>query len=73
MLVFVLVCHTLCDFCLYPDEEEKAGCFALIAICLISVNVLWLLLMLPWVGLQLVIVVFPYHTHLLLKTSSFTR
>ena len=30
------------------------------------VSVLWLFLTVPWVGLQSVIVVFPYHTHLLL-------
>ena len=34
--------------------------------CLAAVNVLWLFLTAPWVGLQCVIVVFPYHTHLFL-------
>ena len=33
--------------------------------CLVTVNVMWLFLTLPWVGLQYVIVVFPDHTHLL--------
>ena len=33
---------------------------------LVTVNVLWLFLTVPWVGLQCVIVVFPDHTHLLL-------
>ena len=33
---------------------------------LIIVNVLWLFLMVPWVGLLCVIVAFPDHTHLLL-------
>ena len=30
MLVFVLVCITLCPFkfCNHLDEEERAGCFA---------------------------------------------
>ena len=32
--------------------------------CLATVIVQWLLLMVPWVGLQCVIVVFPGHTHL---------
>ena len=32
---------------------------------IVTVNVLWLFLMLPWVGLQCVSVVFPDHTHLL--------
>ena len=30
----------------------------------VTINVLWLLLTLLWVGLQCVIVVFPDHTHL---------
>ena len=32
MLVFVLVCVTLCllQFCNYLDKEERAGCFAFI-------------------------------------------
>ena len=32
--------------------------------CLVTVNVLLLFLMVPWVGLQCVIVIFPDHTHL---------
>ena len=31
--------------------------------CIFTINVLWLLLTVPWVGLQCVIVVFPDHTH----------
>ena len=33
--------------------------------CVVAVDVLWLVLAVPWVGLQYVIVVFPDHTHLL--------
>ena len=33
--------------------------------CIVTLNVLWLLLKVSWVGLQCVIVVFPDHTHLL--------
>ena len=39
--------------------------------CLVTVNVLWLFLTVPWVGLQCVIVVFPDHTHLLYETVGF--
>ena len=35
--------------------------------CLVTVNVLWLSLTVPWVGLQYVIVVVPDHTRLLLE------
>ena len=42
--------------------------FALLSlsyICIVSMNVMWGFLALPWVGLQCVIVVFPDHTNLL--------
>ena len=35
--------------------------------CTVTVNFLLLFLTVPWLGLQCVIVVFPDHTHLLLK------
>ena len=35
--------------------------------CIITINVLWLFLTMPWVGLQYVIVVFPDHTHLIFQ------
>ena len=34
---------------------------------LVSVNVLWLFLTVPWFGLKFLIVVFPGHTHLLFE------
>ena len=33
--------------------------------CIVTVNILWLYLTVPWVGLQCLIVVFADHTHLL--------
>ena len=39
--------------------------------CLVTINVLWLFIMVTWVGLQCVIVVFPDHTHLLLVKDMF--
>ena len=33
--------------------------------CIVTINVLWLFLKVPWVGLQYGIGVFPHHTHLL--------
>ena len=35
--------------------------------CIVTINVLWLFLMVPWVGMQCMIVVFPGHTHLLFE------
>ena len=34
-------------------------------ICIVTINVLWLFLTVPWVDLQCMIVVFPDHTYLL--------
>ena len=71
-MVFVLVLHYFMSFlvCNHLDEEERVGCFAFIVFLMPSVNVLWLFLMVPWVGLQFVIVVFPDHTHLLFHVYS---
>ena len=55
------------------DEEEKSGCFALIVSCLITVYVPWLILKVPWVGLQCVIVVFPDPTHLLFQARLYLQ
>ena len=38
--------------------------------CLVTVNVLWLFITVPWVGLQCVIVVFPDHSQLRLNGSA---
>ena len=40
-------------------------------ICVVSINVLWLFLAVPGVGLQCVIVVFTDHTHFLFLNSGF--
>ena len=38
--------------------------------CIVTINVLWLFLTVPLVGLQYVIVVLPDHTHLLFARAS---
>ena len=60
-------------FCNYLDEEDRAGWSILLLSfrCLVTVNVLWLFLAWPWVGLQCVIVVFPEHTRLSFATYNF--
>ena len=35
--------------------------------CIVTINVLWLFLTVPWVGMQCMIMVFPGHTHLLFE------
>ena len=47
-------------------RKRKLVAFLLLSYrCNVTINVLWLFLTLPWVGLQCVIVVLPGHTHLL--------
>ena len=41
--------------------------------CIVTINILWLSLTVPWVGLQCVIVVLTDHTHLLFGTSIFSK
>ena len=48
-------------------KRELVALLLLSYICLVTVNVLWHSLTLPWVCLQCVILVFPDHTHLLFK------
>ena len=38
--------------------------------CIVTINVLWFFLTVPWVGLQYVIVLFPDHTHSLFFNQS---
>ena len=66
MFVSAMACLSLCplQFCNHLEEEERAGCFSYR--CLAAVNVLWLFLTVPWVGLLCVIVVFPEHSHVLI-------
>ena len=54
-------------------KRELAALLLLSFGCLVTVNVLWLLLTVPWVCLQCVIVVFPDHAHLFFKTSDYKR
>ena len=46
-------------------DRELVALFVLSYRRLVTVNVLWLYLTVPWVGLQSVIVVFSEYTHLL--------
>ena len=44
-------------------KRELVALLLLSYICLVTVNVLWFYLTVPWAGLQCVIVVYPDHTH----------
>ena len=70
VLCWSLVCYAL--FCvlysfaiIFMRTRELVALLLLSFLCLVTVNVLWLFLKVPWVGLHNVIVVFPDHTHFL--------
>ena len=66
MFVFVLLCITLCPFSFAIILKRKKKLVALLLLscrCIVTINIPWLFLMVPWIGLQYVIVVFPDHTH----------
>ena len=62
MFVFVLVSFLVSI--IVKRKREQVVLLLLSYGCLVTVNVLWLFLTVPWVGLQCAIVVFPDHTHL---------
>ena len=69
MFVFVLVCIIFCpfQFCYHLEEEEKAGCFAIIVLQMFCYCKRSVVLPHGVVGCSAVcvIVVFSDHTHLL--------
>ena len=68
MFVFDLLCITLCpsSFAIIWKRKRKLVANLLLSSrYMITLNVIWFFLTVPWVGLQCVIVVFPDHTHLL--------
>ena len=66
---FITVCYALLcvhsSFCNHLKRNRKLVALLLLCYrCIVTINVLWLFLEVPWVGLQFVVVVFPDHTHL---------
>ena len=54
------------SFAVILKKKRKLATLLLLSYrCIVTLNVLWLFLTVPWVGLQYVIVVLPDHTHLL--------
>ena len=68
VLCLSLFCYALLcvhsSFAIILKKKRKLVALLLLSYrCLVTVNVLWLFLTVPRVGLQCVIVVFPDHTH----------
>ena len=66
---FILYYSLLCvysSFAIILKRKRKLVALLLLCYrCIVTTNVLWPFLMVPWVGLKCVVVVFPDHTHLL--------
>ena len=76
VLCFYLFCYALLcvqsSFAIILKRKRKLVALLLLSYrCIVTINVLWLFLTVPWVRLQCVIVVFPDHTHLLLTKFLF--
>ena len=46
-------------------KRELVALFCLSSLCIVIIIIMWLFLLVPCIGLQCVIVVYPDHTHLL--------
>ena len=70
LFCYALLCaHS--SFAIMLKRKRKLVALLLLSyICIVTMNVLWLFLTVPWVGLQYVIVVIPDHTHLLFVSSA---
>ena len=65
---YALLCIYSSFAIILKRKKKLIALFSLSYRCIVTVNVLWIFLTVPWVGLQGVIVVFPDHTHLLFVT-----
>ena len=60
---YALLCVHSSFVITFTRKRELVALLLLSFGCLVTVNVLWLFLTVPWVGLQYVIVVCPNRTH----------
>ena len=70
VLCLCLFCYALLcvqsSFAIILKRKRKLIALLLLSYrCNVTINVLWLFLTVPWVGLQCLIVLFPDHAHLL--------
>ena len=68
--MFVFFCYALLcvhsSFAIILKRKRKLVALLLLSNrCIVTINVLWVLFTVPWVGLYIVIVVFSDYTHLL--------
>ena len=74
VLFWYALLNVISSFAIILTRKRQLVALLLLSFgCLVTVNVLWLFLMLPWVGLQFVIVVLSDRTHLLFVVHLFNR
>ena len=70
LFCYALICVHL-SFAIILKRKSKLVALLLLSFrCIVTINVLWLFLTVPWVVLQSVIVVLPDHTHLFFVCAS---
>ena len=67
LVYYALLCVHSSFATILKRKRKLVPLLLLSYICIVTLNALWLVLTVPWVGLQCVIVVFPDHAHLFFK------
>ena len=69
LCVSLFCCALLCvntSFAIILKSKKKLVALLVLSyICIVTINVMWLFLTVPWVGMMCMIVVFPDHTQIL--------
>ena len=65
LFCYVLLCVYSSNAIILKRNRKLVALLLLSYRCIVTINILWHFLSIPWAGLQCVIVVFPDHTHLL--------
>ena len=65
LFCYALLCVHFSFAIILKRKRKRIALLLLSYKCIATINVLWLFLRVPWVGMQYVIVVFSDHTHLL--------
>ena len=63
LFCYALLCVHSSFAIILKRKRKLVSLLSLSYCCIVTLNVMWLFLVVPWVGLQYVIVVFPDHTH----------
>ena len=71
LFCYALLCVNSSFAIILKRKRKLVALLVLSYRCIYTINALWLFLMVPWVGLQYVIVLFPEYTHFFMFYSLF--